>query len=99
MAEKILRDITIGQDIHKPEKCTQCGCVDIEYLGLGEYKCKDCLIIMYDDYGKVRHYVEEHRGATEIDVSMATGVSRETIRHFIRDERFEVINGRYSSDS
>ncbi len=45
---------------------------------------------MFDDYGKVRNYLDEHRGATQHDVSLATGVPHNKIRQLIREERFEI---------
>ena len=94
MADREIRGITMVQDLHRPVRCSECGSKDFDYRGIGEYFCKDCGNVMFDDYGKVRKYVEEHRGATEIDVHIATGVSRETIKQFVRDDRFDVINGK-----
>lgn len=95
MADKTLNQIMMDFDLHKPTECTQCGSKDITYCGIGEYKCKDCGCLMYDDYGKVRAYVENHRGANELDVAQATGVSRDKIKQFVREQRFDVINGHY----
>lgn len=94
MAEKTLMQIIAGHDLHKPTECPTCKSDQIEYLGLGQYRCKECLTIMYDDYGKTRKYIEEHPGATEVDVHTATGVSRDTIRQFVREDRFYVVNER-----
>ena len=64
------------------------------YQGVGEYKCEKCGYVDYDDYGKVRGYIENHRGATAIEVERATGVSQRTIRRLLKDSRIQV-----SSDS
>ena len=72
-----------------PTVCTECS-GEVEYQGLGSYKCKECGHVMYDDYGKVRNYLDEHRGATAYDVSMATGVPQGKIRQMIREEKFEI---------
>lgn len=85
-------------DIHKPKECSVCKSSDIEYLGLGQYRCKDCLNDMYDDYGKVRRYLEEHPGSTEVVVHAATGVSREVIRMFVQQDRIGVVNGRNNNN-
>ena len=37
-----------------------------------------------------RNYLEAHSGATQSQVSQATGVSMETIRYFLKEERLEV---------
>lgn len=94
MSDKTINELMTEHEMNKPTKCSVCGSTSIEYLGLGEYRCKDCLNRMYDNYGLVRKYIEEHPGATEVDVHMATGVGRETIRHFVREERFDVVNGK-----
>lgn len=85
--------VFLSRNIHVPRECTECGSTDIEYMGVGEYKCRDCRHLMYDDYGKVRNYLEEHRGATQAQVSQATGVATDTIRQFLRDERLEIMAG------
>lgn len=82
-------DILLGRDLHKPTCCENCG-GRVQYKGIGEYRCEDCKAVMYDDYGKVRNYLEENRGATQVEVSQATGVSTSTIRQLLRDDRLEV---------
>ena len=77
---------------HIPRTCDKCGKSDPEYQGVGEYKCSECGFIMYDDYGRVRNYLEAHRGATQSQVANATGVSMEVIRQLLRDERIEIVS-------
>ena len=77
---------------HIPRTCEKCGKSDPEYQGVGEYKCRDCGFIMYDDYGRVRNYLEAHRGATQSQVANATGVSMEVIRQLLREERIEIVS-------
>lgn len=72
-----------------PRQCVKCGGVMV-FKGLGEYKCEDCGELAYDDYGKVRAYIEEHRGATAAQVEEAVGVSQKTIRRLLREGRLEV---------
>ena len=88
----INEDALIGRDLHKPTACEKCG-GKVKYKGIGEYECEDCKAVMYDDYGKVRNYLEENRGATQAAVAQATGVSTNTIRQFLRDDRIEVAAG------
>ncbi len=83
----------VARNIHIPRRCTKCDGSDIEYKGVGEYKCLTCGNLMYDDYGIVRNYLEEHRGATQAEVAHATGVSQDTIRQFLREERLEIVSG------
>lgn len=79
----------MGRDLHKPSRCSKCS-GSLQYRGVGEYVCEDCGNVMYDDFGKVRNYLEEHRGATQAETAQATGVSPNTIRHFLREERLEI---------
>lgn len=72
-----------------PIRCVVCG-GSMEFKGLGEYQCEQCHSVEYDDYGKVRMYVEEHRGATTAEISQATGVTQRSINDMVREERFEV---------
>ena len=74
---------------NKPVFCSQCRGQMI-YQGVGEYKCENCGALDYDDYGKVRNYIEQHPGARQNEVSEATGVSRGTIRQLLIEERIEV---------
>lgn len=74
---------------NKPVACSKCG-GDMIFKGVGEYECSKCKNIEYDDYGKVRAYVEEHRGATTAQISEATGVSKKEIREMLREERLEL---------
>ena len=60
------------------------------FKGVGEYECEKCKSIEYDDYGIVRNYIEEHRGATTAEVSFATGISQREINSMLKEERFAV---------
>ena len=82
-------NLLIGRDLHKPINCERCG-NKVLYKGVGEYECAECGFIMFDDYGKVRNYLETHKGATQGQVAAATGVSTNTIRQLLRDDRLEV---------
>lgn len=75
-----------------PRECEKCGGVMV-FQGLGEYKCEKCGELAYDDYGKVRGYIEEHRGATAAQVEEAIGVSQKTIRRLLKEGRLEVAEG------
>ena len=60
------------------------------YKGLGEYQCEDCENLEYDDYGKVRNYIEKFPGASIAQVAEASHVSRKSINEMLRDCRFEI---------
>ncbi|MCI8527618.1 MAG: hypothetical protein HFH82_00440 [Lachnospiraceae bacterium] len=72
-----------------PHVCEMCGGVMI-FKGVGEYQCEDCQYVDYDDYGKVRLYIEEHRGATAAQIEEAVGVSQRAIRRMLKEGRIEV---------
>ncbi len=74
---------------HVPNICAECG-GEMIYKGVGEYQCEQCKAVVYDDYGKVRLYVEQHPGATISDTEAATGVPHKVIRQLLREERLEV---------
>lgn len=74
---------------NKPYFCRKCQ-GELEFLGLGHYKCVKCGFEDYDDYGLVRNYIEQHKGATAGEVSAMTGVSINVINQMLREERFQV---------
>lgn len=92
MSEKMHRKL-LPDDIIRPTICKECGGV-LVYKGLGEYQCEECGALEYDNYGKVRNYLENHRGANVAEISSATGVSHKAIRDMIKEKRFEIINNR-----
>lgn len=75
-----------------PTTCVECGGVMI-FVGVGEYHCEDCGAVAYDDYGKVRLYIEKHKGATAADVEKGTGVSQKNIMRMLKEDRIEVAEG------
>lgn len=72
-----------------PRVCEKCGGVMV-FKGVGEYRCENCGEKAYDDYGKVRLYIEEHRGATAAEIEKGVGVSQKTIRRLLKEGRLEV---------
>lgn len=88
MLKKLILD-----DFHRPTFCKNCKGVMI-YRGLGEYQCEDCGALDYDDYGKVRNYLDRHKGANVAEISEATGVTHKSIRDMIKDKRFEIIDNK-----
>jgi len=80
-------DITDPYNI--PKICEKCGGVFI-FVGVGEYHCEKCGNVRYDDYGKVRMYIEKHPGANAAEVEVATGVKQRSIRRMLKENRIEV---------
>lgn len=77
---------------HIPYTCDECGGVMV-FKGVGEYHCEDCGKVAYDDYGKVRLYLEDHPGANAMTVESETGVSQKTIRMMLKESRLQVAEG------
>ena len=86
--EKLLKPDTYNI----PRDCEKCGGVMV-FKGLGEYQCEDCGELAYDDYGKVRNYIEAHKGATAAQIEDAIGVSQRSIRRLLKEGRLEVAEG------
>lgn len=74
---------------NRPYICSNCG-GNLIFKGVGEYHCEMCKAVEYDDYGKVRVYLEAHRGANISQIEAATGVSRKAIQQMVKEERFDV---------
>lgn len=89
---KLLNDFQDLDVYNRPTICPECGGVMI-FKGCGEYQCEDCKYVAYDDYGKVRNYVEKHAGVTAAQVSEATGVKQKTIRTMLKESRLEIAEG------
>jgi len=77
-------------DYNKPNSCKECGHRKLKYNGVGEYQCEQCGHLMYDDYGTVRNYIEKNPGATQLEVSSATGISKNIIRRLLKDDRIQI---------
>lgn len=83
------RELLDISKLNRPTFCSKCGGVMI-FKGVGEYKCEECGTVDYDDYGKVRNYIEKNPGATAAAASAATGVSQKSIRGMLKEERLEI---------
>lgn len=77
---------------HIPRICKECGGVMV-FKGVGEYHCEDCGLVDYDDYGKVRLYIECHKGATAAEIEKEVGVPQRTVRRLLKDGRIEIAEG------
>lgn len=89
MKSSAMREFLNMDTYNKPLMCKECGGIMV-YKGVGEYKCEECGALDYDDYGKVRNYVETHHGATTAQVSEETGVSQKSIRTMLKESKLEV---------
>lgn len=78
--------------LNRPWFCEICG-GEMKPLYAGMYECKECKRHEYDDFGKVRAYIEEHGKQPAPILSAETGVSLETIEMFLRTGRLEIPEG------
>lgn len=88
----LIKDFADMDVYNRPKECPECGGVMV-FKGCGEYRCEQCKFIAYDDYGKVRNYVEKHAGVTAAQVAEATGVKQKTIRTMLKESRLEIAEG------
>lgn len=68
-----------------PLQCEYCG----EPLPPGEmgiYTCTRCGREHYDEFKKIRNFLEQHGPASALDISRGTGVSVPTIREYFSDK-------------
>ena len=87
-----MEDLGLMDYYHVPCICKKCGGIMV-YQGVGEYRCEECGFLDYDDYGKVRNFIEKNPGATAVAIENVTGVSQKSIRRMLRESRIEVAPG------
>ena len=74
---------------NKPIICEVCK-GKLFYVGGGKYQCESCGFEVFDDFGKVKHFLEEYGPSPAVVVSEATGVSTEIIEMFLKQGRVEI---------
>lgn len=74
------------------EKCPECG-GHVVYKYSGIYECEECHKEIYDDFGKVKKYIEEHGPSPANVIADETGVSMNVINKFLRRGRVEIPEG------
>ena len=83
--KKILFDDT-------PRTCEKCG-GKYKFNSHGSYICEDCGNIVFDDFGKIRTFLDEHGPSPALIISEGTGVSLSKITRFLRQGRIEIPDG------
>lgn len=84
--EMLKKELKAVNTYNRPTYCEKCGAVMV-FKGVGEYQCEKCGYLDYDDYGKVRNYIEKHMGANVAEASKATGVTQKAIRDMLKEAR------------
>ena len=79
----------------RPIFCKKC-CGKLFYKTGGIYLCEDCGAEEYDDFGKIKLYLEENGPSPATDISEATDVPLEIVTLFLKYGRLEIIeNSKY----
>lgn len=74
---------------NKPEQCDSCGS-ELEYIGIGRYRCISCGKELLDDYGIIKEYFRTHGSAPLLTVARETGMSKEKIKYILDGNYTEV---------
>ncbi len=75
-----------------PMQCEQCG-TQLQDIGSGIYKCVKCGKEHYDDFRKIRNFLEQNGPAPAIVISKSVGVSTQTIEHYFKDDAKVIFSG------
>ncbi len=76
----------------KPIRCQLCH-GKMDYKGRGQYVCVSCGNRDFDDYGRVRNFLEEYGVAPSSIISDVTGVSEQKIDEMLKDGRIQIAKG------
>ena len=77
-------DILAQMERNVPTECPDCR-ERLYFKGAGEYKCPRCRKVYYDDFGKVKKYLEENGSASAVEIADNTGVKLEVIDTLLED--------------
>jgi len=83
---KKLNALSINQ---VPVVCEYCG-GDVEKVTMGTFKCLSCGRENYDDFQKIRNYLNKSGARSMLDIRRETGVPRTVIEHFFKHEYLEI---------
>ncbi len=72
-----------------PHECEFCG-GEVERDSMGVYVCLKCGRENYDDFQKVRNYLEKAGAAPAVVIARNTGVPLKTIEYFWKEEFLEI---------
>lgn len=82
----------------KPTQCQVCQ-DKLFHIGSGQYKCRSCESVEYDDFGKIKALLDEKGSLPIYTISELTGVSMETIEFLLKDGQVELTeNSKYFLD-
>ena len=64
-----------------PLQCEHCGGT-LQRVGMGLFECERCGREYYDDFRKIRNFLEQNGPSSAVEIARATGVSTSTIREY-----------------
>lgn len=73
----------------KVKKCIRCGKL-FKADSLNLDLCPYCIKLDNEDFEKIRNYLYEHKTATSVELSEATGVSVMQIERYLKNGRLEI---------
>lgn len=76
----------------RPVECSKCKS-PLYYKGSGKYVCSSCGNIEYDDFGKVKRYLDKYGISTMAVIADATGVPMKHLNLMLREGRVEIPDG------
>ena len=79
-----------------PTVCKECD-GKYEYVSHGKYVCTDCKSVAYDDFGKIRKFIEDNGPSTLMAIVKGTGVPLSKVNDFVSDGRMESPNNGVAS--
>jgi hypothetical protein len=85
--KKVLENVFLA---NRPISCKKCN-GKLFYMGSGKYRCHPCDEEYYDDFGKVKEFLEERGSAPAVQIAQYTGVRMELIDLFLRTGKLEII--------
>lgn len=82
---KMPNDRTNALRVNKvPTVCEYCG-GNLQHGALGAYICSRCGREYYDDFRKIRNFLETNGSATAWEISKCTGVTMSTVKEYFSD--------------
>lgn len=77
---------------NRPICCSECKGA-LFYHGSGKYVCGTCGNVEYDDFGKVKMYLNEHGVSTAVVIAAETGVPINKLNLMLREGQLEIPDG------
>ena len=75
---------------NRPVICHKCN-GELKYIGGGKYRCEVCNHEFYDDFGKIKEFLDTNGPAPALLIAEKTGVNLDLIDLFLRKGRLEII--------